>query len=347
MMPDSATPSSTWEFLVCPECLGELRADGVRAGGPQRLCCEGCGAAYPMWVGIPDFRPVRTPDACWEEDRILPALAERYESTDAEGLLATLLDCIDGKTAAERETLRRYYMGELAERARHRRALVEHLHERAGRRSDYSSVLEIGCGTGATLFELARGGRAVGVDPNLLHLIIARKRAEELGLDARLVCAFAEALPLRSNAFSLVNFMHTYEHFSDQERGLAEIRRVLAEGGAISFDVPNRFSLWREPHTKRWGIGFLPRRLTELRRIRNRTIWGLSSAVQKEFGDDFAVYTMLVRFDVPGYRSGRVIEAAVRVLRAAEKAPLVGSCLRTFQPGFEVIGWKPSPAGNL
>ena len=334
---DSARESQNHHALVCPECHYPLDSHD------DHVSCRSCSRRYPVWLGIPDFRPERTPDGCWDEDRILPALADRYHRTDAEGLLGTLLECIEDKTPEQRETLRRYYMGELAERAQHRRALVEHLHRRAGLEPDYSQILEIGCGTGATLFEFAdQGSHAVGVDPNLLHLIIAKKRAEELGLDVDLVCGFAEGLPFQAEKFTLVNFMHTYEHFSDQARGLEEVGRVTAPGGAVSFDVPNRFSLWREPHTRLWGIGFLPRRFTALSRIRNRTIWGLKGAADKVFGEDYELHSMLVRFEVSGYRGGRFVQSAADALRSIESMPVVGSCVRAFQPGFEVIGWKPT-----
>ncbi len=334
------------DLLSCPHCLGDLVALGG-AGEASVLECERCAVHYPVWLGIPDFRDGQSRAAYPDEDRILPALAERYDRCNSSELLSTVLDFTDGASDYQRERLRECSLHESEARAARRRAMIDHLLRRSGRTPDYSAILEIGCGVGGTLFKLAAKGRAFGIDTNLLHLVIARKRAEELGLDVTFACAAPEALPLESGAFSLVNLMHAYEHFSDQARGLREVYRVLAPGGASSFNVPNRLSLWIEPHTRLWGIGFLPRRLTALRRVRNRSLWGLDSAVRREFGLNYDVHTMLVRYDVDGCDAGRPLDSAARVLHWIERTPAVGRLVRALQPGVEVIGWKQEAAEPL
>lgn len=334
------------DLLSCPHCLGDLfTSEG--AGGARVLKCDGCATCYPVWLGIPDFRDANARAAYPDENRLLPALAERYDRCSSAELLSTVLDYTQGRTDEERQRLRDSYLRDTGARGARRCAMIDHLHRRSGRTPDYSAILEIGCGIGGTLFELASQGRAFGSDTNLLDLVIARKRAEELGLDVTLVCAAPEALPLKSGVFSLVNFMHAYEHFKDQAEGLREVYRVLAPGGASSFNVPNRLSLWVEPHTGLWGIGFLPRRLTALRRVRNRSLWGLDSAVRQEFGTNYDVHTMLVRYDIAGCDGRRPLDSAARILHWIERTPALGRLVRALQPGFEVIGWKQEAAKSL
>lgn len=205
---------------------------------------------------------------------------------------------------------------------------------------DLRGALEIGCGAGATLFQWAKHGPAVGIDPNLLHLLIAKKHAQMLSLPVRFACGFAEHLPFQDEAFSFVHFTHTCEHFSDQPRALAEVNRILTPGGMTCFDIPNRFSLWREPHTKCWGIGFLPRRWTAMHRIQNQSLWRLKRLVRDAFGPHFRIDTMLLRFQAPGHQRGWPIRLIAKLLRIAEAVPGLRLALRCFQPGFEVLALK-------
>ena len=110
----------------------------------------------------------------------------------------------------------------------------------------------------------------------------------------------------------------------------------------MSFDIPNRYSLWREPHTKKWGIGFLPRRWTELERIKNQSLPSLRTLARGAFGDSFEIRSMFVRFEASGYRASRFVKALAAILARVERVPLVRNIVRFFQPGFEVVAWKPA-----
>ncbi len=90
-------------------------------------------------------------------------------------------------------------------------------------------TLDLGCGTGRTLPLLAPGVRAIGVDPTAASLARARRRAPSVPL----VQASAEALPFRGGAFDTVISALVFCSVPDQARGLAEVRRVLASGGAL------------------------------------------------------------------------------------------------------------------
>ena len=88
-------------------------------------------------------------------------------------------------------------------------------------------VLDVGCGTGRNLPLLPPG--SIGIDPAPAPLRRARRRAPA----ARLVQARAEDLPFRDGVFDTVVSGLTFCSVDDPGRGLAEIRRVLAPGGAL------------------------------------------------------------------------------------------------------------------
>ncbi|MFN8533354.1 MAG: methyltransferase domain-containing protein [Dehalococcoidia bacterium] len=93
-------------------------------------------------------------------------------------------------------------------------------------------ILDVGCGTGATIEWLQRfaGRRPVaGIDlaPAAVHL--ARRTG------GRIALASADTLPFRAAAFDLIYCADVVQHLSDEERRqtLAEFRRVLRPGGAV------------------------------------------------------------------------------------------------------------------
>jgi ubiquinone/menaquinone biosynthesis C-methylase UbiE len=86
------------------------------------------------------------------------------------------------------------------------------------------SVLEIGCGEGLLLAELA-GNEKYGIDPSLQALLRARRRSS-----ARYAVAQAEELPFPDESFDVVVSVGVMEHFQNVDAATAEIRRVLKHG---------------------------------------------------------------------------------------------------------------------
>jgi hypothetical protein len=80
-----------------------------------------------------------------------------------------------------------------------------------------------------------------------------------------------------------------------------------------------------------------------LERIRNQSLTGLRALLRGAFGDCFEIHNMLVRFDVPGYKATPFVRAAATALRVAQRIPGLRTGVRFFQPGFEVVAWKPPP----
>lgn len=104
------------------------------------------------------------------------------------------------------------------------------------------SVLEIGCGTGHCLAEIARKvgprGRVSGIDLSENMLRQARRALVHEGLSEKigLVCGDAEQLPLPARSQDAVFMSFTLELFDTPAipRVLAECLRVLRPGGRIA-----------------------------------------------------------------------------------------------------------------
>ncbi|HEY8515444.1 MAG TPA: class I SAM-dependent methyltransferase [Candidatus Binatia bacterium] len=243
--------------FVCPHCAGALGADDAQWE------CRGCGRRFRAVLGIPDLRvPLTMPAVDYDADwRDACDLAEMY----ARSSLFELVEVLWPRRLAGEKRLRAMAdMRNLQLQAAPRRyardladsgwlgALV------AGRRCE--RVLDLGCGAGGFLAPAARRfPDAIGVDLSLAWLVVCRKRLEEEGVRARLVCACAERLPLAPERLALVVSPDVIEHVEDRDAVLREARRVLRRGGLFVCTTPNRFSLTAEPHYKIWGVGLLPR----------------------------------------------------------------------------------------
>ena len=99
------------------------------------------------------------------------------------------------------------------------------------------SVLEIGCGPGRAVAELARRGvRVTGADPSPVMIAQARRRnrATVENGQVRLVTAGSGALPALAAPVDAVLAVHTIYFWPDLEAGLGEAAGLLAPGGRIA-----------------------------------------------------------------------------------------------------------------
>lgn len=103
-------------------------------------------------------------------------------------------------------------------------------------------ILDIGCGTGAMLDELAHFGHVVGADyaPEALQFCVTR------GVGADLARADVRRLPFADSSFDVVTAMDIVEHIDDDKAASCEIFRVLKPGGRLLVTVPAFPSLWSE-----------------------------------------------------------------------------------------------------
>lgn len=106
-------------------------------------------------------------------------------------------------------------------------------------------VLEVGCGSGANLWMLAKEGFSTyGIDSSLTALDIAKTHlAHKWGVEAILRCGSITALPYEDEFFDVVVDIVTLQHLNliDSKAALSEIRRVLRAGGkAFSFRLSDK-----------------------------------------------------------------------------------------------------------
>lgn len=119
--------------------------------------------------------------------------------------------------------------------------LLDHLEPM---RLEPARIVDMGCGTGGFLPELARRypkAGLVAVDFSAAMLRAARARTpawrRALGRPApRLVCADAEQLPLASGSVQLV-FANLLVQWVHPEKAFAEVARVLSPGGLFLFST--------------------------------------------------------------------------------------------------------------
>jgi len=99
------------------------------------------------------------------------------------------------------------------------------------------AVLDIGTGTGISLFEAMRAfgpcRLAAGVDISPGMVAVAAQKARRLGLPATFTVGDAEALPFPPGVFDVAIANSCYHWFNDKVRALSEVRRVLRPGGEL------------------------------------------------------------------------------------------------------------------
>jgi SAM-dependent methyltransferase len=121
-------------------------------------------------------------------------------------------------------------------------------------------VLDVGCGEGQVGRIAAEDGAAVvGVDPTWAQLAVAQQR----GGGPAYAQARAEALPFADCSFDAAVACLVFEHIADMQGAIAELGRVLQDGGRFVFflnhpllQTPN--SGWIDDHIlmeQYWRIG--------------------------------------------------------------------------------------------
>ena len=112
-----------------------------------------------------------------------------------------------------------------------------------------STVMDVGCGCGATTIELARAvgpsGRVVGIDLSESMLALAGERLREFPNATSLLGDAAE-LPLRGLGAELIVSRFGVMFFGDPVAAFANLRTGLADGGRL------RFACWRPIQENPW-----------------------------------------------------------------------------------------------
>jgi SAM-dependent methyltransferase len=252
-LPPAGTPAPAFPSFVCPRCRGPVWSE------PDAYHCEVCPAAYPIVLGIPDFRVEPDPWIGLEDDR---EKARRLIATTPELDLAASVAAYWAMTPRTPASLARRFtehvLGGEARAAEWLDAVERETPVPAG------PWLEIGCASGDMLAAARRRGiPMVGVDVAMRWLVLARRRPALADGAQPLVCANGEFLPFAGEAFSRVVSVGTLEHCRRADAVLRETARVLRRGGDAAMRTTNRYSLLPEPHVDVWGVGFVPRRLAD------------------------------------------------------------------------------------
>jgi ubiquinone/menaquinone biosynthesis C-methylase UbiE len=94
-------------------------------------------------------------------------------------------------------------------------------------------VLEVAVGTGRNFTFYPRGVRLTGIDLSPAMLEFARKKADELGLDADLREGDAQQLPFPDASFDTVVCTLSLCTIPNDRRAITEMKRVLRPGGRL------------------------------------------------------------------------------------------------------------------
>jgi len=98
-------------------------------------------------------------------------------------------------------------------------------------------VLDVGCGTGVLLHQLAglvEGGEVVGVDISQTMVDEATKRAEDIRGNLKFEKRNALALGIPDNTFDAAMSSVVFQHLPDPEQALSEMIRVTKPGGIVT-----------------------------------------------------------------------------------------------------------------
>ena len=112
------------------------------------------------------------------------------------------------------------------------------------------AVLDIGCGAGATSFELARAvgaaGSVVGVDVSEPLILRARERAQSLGQSIDFRLADASHPLFAPGSFDLLFSRFGVMFFDDPIDAFTQLRKTLKPGGRLAF------ACWQAPAKNDW-----------------------------------------------------------------------------------------------
>jgi SAM-dependent methyltransferase len=220
------------KLVVCPRDKQDLRQEF------DWLCCPS-GHRYRIIEGIPILLISEAEQTHIEGTRAL-AVAEEGDAAKlpqfqvGQGEIDPFVKAAIGATNG---SLYQHLVGKLTEYP------VPALRLPAGHGR---SFLEIGCNWGRWCLAAARSGyRPVGIDPSLKGIRAARRVAQQLGTQVTYLVADGRFLPFRDSTFEQVFSYSVLQHLSKENvrSVLAEIRRVLRNGGQSLVQLPNVFGI--------------------------------------------------------------------------------------------------------
>lgn len=232
--------------FVCPACRSAVD------DGDSGYVCVSCHHVYPILFGIPDFRLTGDRYLSLDEERAKAGRLHAFGQThDFKALVSYYYSITDDVPDDLAATFTDYVLNAPARS----RAAIDALvgSEQA------ASLLDLGCGSGGALIGASEAFQdRTGVDIALRWLVIARKRLDEVGSAARLVCADAEALPFADGSFSHVLAVDLLENTASPSAAVGAAAAVLKETGRVYFSSSNCRWIGPHPATGVWAAGLLP-----------------------------------------------------------------------------------------
>lgn len=134
-----------------------------------------------------------------------------------------------------------------------------------------SKVLEIGCGTGNYLVSQKKTYKHesvewIGLDLSKEMLNVAQQKLSEV----ELINGSAEELPFKNESFDFIVTRFAFHHFSNKERALDEMWRILKRGCILKYEnfLPEKSDWW------------VHRYFPETQEITNRRFWSIEKTLK-------------------------------------------------------------------
>ena len=222
----------SFEFVPCDVCGVTGAPDHIRMadhlyGVPGVFTvvrCQSCGLLFT------NPRP---------NENSLKSLYSNYYN-ESVALLGSQIPSLSGRMRRHPSLRKTYhhvlgnYLGEVLSKARGR-------------------VLDIGCGLGTILDDLARlGCEGFGLEPNSAAVTICKEK----GLNVR--CGLADELTYPENFFDTVILFHVIEHLPSPKNTLQKIFQILRPGGRVFLVCPNADSYASKFFGEYWAGWHLP-----------------------------------------------------------------------------------------
>jgi 2-polyprenyl-3-methyl-5-hydroxy-6-metoxy-1,4-benzoquinol methylase len=118
------------------------------------------------------------------------------------------------------------------------------------------SILDYGCGTGAFLDVMKKGGwQAIGIEPDADARHIAKEQHGVETMEPGKLADIADA------TFDIITLWHVLEHVYELHETIRHLHRVLKPGGHIFIAVPNYTSADAVHYGVNWAAWDVPRHL--------------------------------------------------------------------------------------
>lgn len=166
------------------------------------------------------------------------------------------------------------------------------------------TVVDIGCGGGVLSEPLARlGAKVTGLDPALSNIEVARRHAEQGGLDIDYRAATIESVVADGGRFDIVLAMEVVEHVADVEAFVASACAAVKPGGMLVMATLNRtlksFALaivgaeyvlrWLPRGTHDWDRFVTPDELTDAITRNGLTVSDIAGVAYTPFADRWSL----------------------------------------------------------